>query len=164
MKVLWFVVLLSAVSACGETPSSEDTQWITELGGSVARNAQGQVTAISLRGTWVTDTDLRRLNRYSALSVLDLSLTHITDGGMQEIKNLHGITDFDLYFAEYVTDEGVAAIKDWKRLKHLNLHGTKAGRTHLTRIAGCRLHLNDRRRPGTAHQPDEPQGIDHGRQ
>ena len=30
----------------------------------MARNAQGQVTGISLRGTWVTDTDLRRLNHY----------------------------------------------------------------------------------------------------
>ncbi|HUO33342.1 MAG TPA: hypothetical protein VMU80_29280, partial [Bryobacteraceae bacterium] len=74
--------------------------------------------------------------RYPALSVLDLSLTHITDGGMQEIKNLRGITDFDLYFAEYVTDEGIAAIKEWKRLKRLNLHGTKAGDTALEHIAG----------------------------
>ena len=117
MKALWLAFLLCAVSAWGETPTSEDTQWITELGGTAARNAQGLVTAISLRGTWVTDTGLRRLNRYSSLRVLDLGLTHITDGGMQEIKNLRGITDFDLYFAEYVTDEGVAAIKDWKRLK-----------------------------------------------
>jgi len=139
MKALWFALILCAVSVSAETPTSEDTQWITELGGTVARNAQGQVTGISLRGTWVTDTDLRRLNRYSALSVLDLSLTHITDGGMQEIKNLRGITDFKLYFAEYVTDEGVAAIKDWKRLKRLNLHGTKAGDTALEHIAGLTL-------------------------
>ena len=139
MNALWFALLLCAVSACGETPTSEDTQWITDLGGTVARNAQGRVTAISLRGTWVTDTDLRRLNRYSALSVLDLSLTHITDGGMQEIKNLRGVTDLNLYFAEYVTDEGVAAIKDWKRLKRLNLHGTKAGDSALDHIAGLTL-------------------------
>ena len=139
MKALCFALLLCAASACGETPTSEDTQWITDLGGTVARNAQGLVTAISLRGTWVTDTDLRRLNRYSALSVLDLSLTHITDGGMQEIKNLRSITDLSLYFAEYVTDEGVAAIKDWKRLKRLNLHGTKAGDTALEHIAGLTL-------------------------
>jgi Leucine-rich repeat (LRR) protein len=139
MKVFWFALLVFAVSACGENPTSEDTQWITGLGGSVVRNAQGQVTAISLRGTWVTDIDLRRLNRYSALSVLDLSLTHITDGGMQEIKNLRGITDFNLYFAEYVTDEGVAAVKDWKLLKRLNLHGTKAGDTALEHIAGLTL-------------------------
>ena len=45
---------------------------------------------------------------------------------MQEIKNLPGITDLNLYFAEYVTDEGFAAIKDWKKLKRLNLHGTRS--------------------------------------
>jgi Leucine-rich repeat (LRR) protein len=139
MKALLFALILCAVSAHGETTTSQDTQWITDLGGTVARNAQGLVSTISLRGTWVTDTDLRRLNRYSALSVLDLSLTHITDGGMQEIKNLRSVTDFSLYFAEYVTDEGVAAIKDWKRLKRLNLHGTKAGDTALEHIAGLTL-------------------------
>jgi internalin A len=139
MKALRFALFLCAVSACGEIPASDDTEWVTDLGGTATRNAQGLVSAISLRGSWVTDTDLRRLNRYSALSVLDLSLTHITDGGMQEIKNLRGITDFDLYFAEYVTDEGVAAIKGWKRLKRLNLHGTKAGDTALEHIAGLTL-------------------------
>src|SRR5258708_26591345 len=139
MKALWFTLLLCAVSACGETPTREDAQWIADLGGTVARNAQGLVTAISLRGTWVTDSDLRRLNRYSALGVLDLSLTHITDGGMQEIRNLRGVTDFSLYFTEYVTDEGVAAIKDWKRLKRLDLHGTKAGDTALEHVAGLTL-------------------------
>src|SRR3984885_906474 len=139
MKTLCFALLLCTVSVFGETPTSEDTQWIAELGGTVARNAQGLVTAISLRGTWVTDTDLRRLNQFTHLSVLDLSLTHITDGGLQDIKNLRGITDFNLYFAEYITDEGVAAIKDWKRLKRLNLHGTKAGDTALEHIAGLTL-------------------------
>jgi internalin A len=139
MKIVCFALLVFAVSARGETPSTEDTQWITDLGGTVARNAQGQVTGVNLRGTWVTDTDLRRLNRYPSLSVLDLSLTRITDGGMQEIKNLRGITDFNLYFAEFVTDEGVAAIKGWKNLKRLNLHGTKAGDSALEHIAGLTL-------------------------
>ena len=48
----------------------------------------GHVTGVSLRGTWVSDTDLRRLNHYPDLADLDLSLTHITDQGMQEIKGL----------------------------------------------------------------------------
>jgi internalin A len=139
MKIVCFAFILCSVSACAETPSSDDTQWVTDLGGTATRNAQGQVTGVNLRGTWVTDTELRRLNRYPALSVLDLSLTRITDGGMQEIKNLRGITDFNLYFAEYITDEGVAAIKDWKRLKRLNLHGTKAGDSALEHIAGLTL-------------------------
>jgi internalin A len=133
--VIWFTVLLWAVSAYSDT-TKEDTQWITDLGGMATYNSQGRVTGVSLRGTWVGDADLRRLSQYSDLSVLDLSLTHITDQGMQEIKNLRGITDCNLYFAQYITDEGVAAIKDWKKLKRLNLHGTKAGDTALEHIAG----------------------------
>ena len=70
------------------------------------------------------------------LTHLDLSLTRITDQGMQEIKNLPGIVDLNLYFAEYVTDEGLAAIKGWKRLKRLNVHGTKISDTTLEHISG----------------------------
>jgi len=135
MKLLCCALLLCTISSYA-LDSKEDTQWVSDLGGSVTRNAQGRVTGVNLRGTWVEDSDLRRLNQYPELSVLDLSLTHITDGGMQELKNLRGITDFNLYFAEYVTDEGVAAIKDWKQLKRLNLHGTKAGDSALEHIAG----------------------------
>jgi Leucine-rich repeat (LRR) protein len=120
----------------GAAFAAEDTQWIADLGGSVTNNKQGHVTGVSLRGTWVNDYDLRRLNDLPDLTALDLSLTHITDQGMQEIKNLPNITDLNLYFAEYITDEGVAAIKDWKKLTRLNLHGTKAGDTALEHISG----------------------------
>jgi hypothetical protein len=63
-------------------------------------------------------------------------LTRIGDQGMQEIRNLPGIVDLNLYFAEYVTDEGLAAIKGWKRLKRLNVHGTKISDTTLEHISG----------------------------
>jgi hypothetical protein len=130
------IALLCVVSSFAAGLRTGDTQWIQDLGGSVTRNEQGRVTGVSLRGTWVGDTDLRRLNELPDLTSLDLSLTHITDQGMSEIKNLPGITDLNLYFAEYVTDEGVAAIKDWKKLKRLNLHGTKIGDNGLEHIAG----------------------------
>jgi hypothetical protein len=91
---------------------------------------------VNLRGSWVTDTDLRRLAEYPQLTTLDLSLTHITDEGMAELKNLPNVTDLNLYYAEYVTDQGVAAIKNWKKLKRLNLHGTKSSDTALEHIAG----------------------------
>src|ERR1700733_13771416 len=107
MNTVWFALLLCTGSVYTESPkgpiSTEDAQWIIDLGGSVTRDAQSRVIGISFRGTWVEDTDLRRLKQFAHLSVLDLSLTHITDGGMQEIKNLAAITDFNLYFAEYVT-------------------------------------------------------------
>jgi hypothetical protein len=115
---------------------SAATGWIESLGGSVTTNAHGTVTGVSLRGSWVTDTDLRQLAEYPELTTLDLSLTHITDEGMAELKNFRNITDLNLYYSEYVTDQGVAAIKDWKTLKHLNLRGTKSSDTSLEHIAG----------------------------
>jgi internalin A len=121
----------SLAAASGPTPG-----WIESLGGSVTTGARGAVTGINLRGSWVTDTDLRRLADYPELTTLDLSLTHITDEGMAELKNLPNITDLNLYYAEYVTDQGIAAIKNWKKLKRLNLHGTKSSDTALEHIAG----------------------------
>jgi hypothetical protein len=130
------VFLLCALPALAADLKSGGTDWIEDLGGSVVRNEQGRVTGVSLRGSWVADADLRRLTELPDLTSLDLSLTHITDQGMQEIKSLPGVEDLSLYFTEYVTDEGIAAIKDWKHLKRLNLHGTKVGDTGLEHIAG----------------------------
>jgi internalin A len=111
-------------------------QWVQDLGGSITRDAQGHVITVNLRGTWVSDADLQHITDFPDVTSLDLSLTHITDQGMQEIKGLSKVEDLNLYYTEYVTDEGIAAIKDWKRLKRLNLHGTKVGDTGLEHIAG----------------------------
>ena len=128
--------LVSAGLAFGAVNKADDADWVSDLGGSVVRNAQGRVSGVNLRGSWVSDADLRRLSGMPDLAVLDLSLTHITDQGMQEIKGLHNVSDLSLYFAEYVTDEGISAIKGWKKLKRLNLHGTKVGDTALEHISG----------------------------
>src|SRR5262249_30160375 len=37
---------------------------------------------------------------------------------------------------EYVTDEGLAAIKGWRKLRRLNVHGTKISDTTMEHIAG----------------------------
>jgi internalin A len=126
------ITLLLCVAGC----LNAGTDWIESLGGSVTKDANGVVTGVNLRGSWVTDTDLRKLTEYPALTTIDLSLTRVTDEGMAELKNLRNVTDLNLYFAEYVTDQGVAAIKDWKKLKRLNLHGTKSSDTALEHIAG----------------------------
>ena len=131
-----YVLLLCALPAFGADLKTGGAQWVEDLGGSVARDARGHVTGVNLRGTWVSDADLKHLAALPDITSLDLSLTHITDQGMQEIKSLQKVEDLNLYFTEYVTDEGIAAIKDWKHLKHLNLHGTKVGDTGLEHIAG----------------------------
>lgn len=130
------MIRLCALLLIAASVFAADTRWIDDLGGHVTKDAQGRITGVSFRGTWVGDADLRRLSELPELTTLDLSLTHITDQGMSEIKSLPGITDLSLYYAEYVTDEGIAAIKDWKKLTRLNLHGTKASDTALEHIAG----------------------------
>ena len=128
------VVLICLLWAA--TLAASNTDWIDDLGGAVTRDASGEVTGVDLRATWVTDTDLRKLAEFPKLTYLNLSLTRITDQGMQELKNLPGIVELNLRFAEYVTDEGLAAVKGWKNLKRLNVHGTKISDTTLEHISG----------------------------
>ena len=129
---LWLTVPAPAA----EIKTDADAKWVEEAGGMVIRDPAGRITGVDLRASWVTDSDLRKLVQLPYLSYLDLSLTRITDQGMQELKNAPGIVDLNLYFAEYVTDEGLAAIKDWKKLQRLNVHGTKISDTTLEHIAG----------------------------
>jgi hypothetical protein len=122
--------------AAGLARAADDSAWVETLGGATTRDAAGNVTGVDLRATWVTDADLRKLSKFPRLTHLGLSLTHITDQGMQELKSLPGIVELDLHFAEYVTDEGLAAIKNWKKLRRLNVHGTKISDTSLEHISG----------------------------
>ena len=130
------IIALLCLSGCLNAATNSATDWIESLGGSVTKDAHGVVTGVNLRGSWVTDTDLRKLAEYPAVTTIDLSLTHISDEGLAELKNLRNVTDLNLYYSEYITDQGVASIKDWKKLKRLNLHGTKCSDTALEHIAG----------------------------
>ncbi len=132
--VLLYICCAASISAAEVAKS--DAAWIEEAGGSVVRDASGRITDVDLRASWVTDTDLRQLMHLPSLATLDLSLTRITDQGMQEIRNLPGIVDLNLSYAEYVTDEGLAAIKGWKKLKRLNVHGAKISDTTLEHVSG----------------------------
>src|SRR5688500_3641875 len=134
--MLSYALCLVASATAAEVIPAGDAQWIEDAGGAVIRDASGKITGVDLRASWVTDTDLRKLLQLPDLTHLDLSLTRITDQGMQELKRLTGIVDLTLHFAELVTDEGLAAIKDWKKLKRLNVHGTKISDTTLDHIAG----------------------------
>src|SRR5438309_31601 len=127
---------IGATAIAAEIKPAGDAQWIEDAGGTAVRDSAGRITGVDLHASWVTDTDLRKLAQLPNLTSLDLSLTRITDQGMQDLKNAPGIVDLNLYFAEYVTDEGLAAIKNWKKLKRLNVHGTKLSDTTLEHISG----------------------------
>ena len=93
--------------------------WIASAGGVVTGSS------VDLRSSWVTDSDMPLLAQRPNLTHLDLSLTRITDRGLQQLKSAPGIVELNLYYAEQITDEGMAAIKGWKHLKPVSY-------THLT--------------------------------
>ena len=86
------------VPSAADIKSGGDAQWIEDAGGSVIRDAAGRITGVDLRASWVTDTDLRKLLQLPNLSSLDLSLTRITDQGMQELKNCARHRGFESLF------------------------------------------------------------------
>jgi Leucine-rich repeat (LRR) protein len=100
-------------------------EWIDELGGKVEHNQAGAITEVHLRGTWVTDAEMLDLARLPQLQRLDLSHTRITDDGLLYLKPLKEVQDLNLLYAEQITDQGMAAVKEWKNLKRLNLRGTR---------------------------------------
>jgi Leucine-rich repeat (LRR) protein len=130
MKLLFMILLVTWLAL---TP---DSDWITQAGGAVTQDRAGRITGVDLRSSWVTDSDLPRLAKLPHLTNLDLSLTRITDRGLQQLKNAPGIVVLNLYYAEQITDEGMAAVKGWKRLKRLNLRGTKVTDTTLEHLSG----------------------------
>ena len=119
MRAFALLVASSALFAAG------NLDWIDGLGGRLEHNAAGEVVAVHLRGTWVTDAELLDLAALLKLERLDLSHTRITDEGLLYLKPLKQIQDLNLFYAEQITDQGMAAIKEWKQLKRLNLRGTR---------------------------------------
>jgi Leucine-rich repeat (LRR) protein len=130
------LTFLLAGTLFAQSNATTDLKWVENIGGKVIRDAAGRVTGLDLRGSWVTDTDLRAVAKLPNLAYLDLSLTRITDQGMQELKNAAGIVELNLHYAESVTDEGLAAVKGWKKLKRLNARGAKISDATLEHISG----------------------------
>ena len=102
-----------------------DTGWIERLGGTVERDQAGRIVAVNLRGAWVSDVQMIELARLPDLERLDLSHTRISDEGMLNLKPAPKISDLKLFYSEWITDQGLTAIKDWKHLKRLDLRGTR---------------------------------------
>src|SRR5438874_11457174 len=90
---------------------------VFHLGGKVQRDAAGAIVAVNLRGSWINDVEIIDLARLPSLEQLDLSHTRITDEGMLRLKPAPRIADLNLFYAELITDQGMTAIRDWKRLK-----------------------------------------------
>jgi internalin A len=132
MSSLRILVLLAVLPLfAGSSPD-----WVEGIGGKVDRDPAGDVIGLRLRGTWVTDTELLDVARLPKLERLDLSHTRITDEGLLHLKSARQIRDLNLYYAEQITDQGMAAIRDWKNLKRLNVRGTRVFDGTLAIVSG----------------------------
>ena len=126
--------MLTLLSSLWLAASAAD--WITALGGRAETNARGEITAVSLRASFVSDADLERVAALTQLEKLDLSHTRVTDLGLQRLKGLRNVRELNLFYAELVTDEGLAAVKTWPRIERLNFRGTKVTDNTLALLAG----------------------------
>ncbi len=129
-------VLLLAIVATICVGASDPASWITDDGGTVTRDPAERIVAVDLRATWITDSDMPSLARLPNLARLDLSLTRISDHGLQQLKDAPAITELNLYSDELITDAGLSAIKAWKHLKRLSVRGTKITDNTLQNVSG----------------------------
>jgi Leucine Rich repeat len=140
MRRMLFVVelalALTVLPVFGAAVTEGDVAgWVAAQGGSVTRDAAGRITGVNLRASWITDGDLEMLGQVPGLQTLDLSLTRITDLGLEHLKSLAEVRDLNLYYCEFLTDVGIARLKGWKKLERLNLRGTKITDTSLEHLA-----------------------------
>jgi internalin A len=120
------------------TAAAQDATLIRSIekqGGSVMRDATGQVVEVSLARTWATDADIEPLTAWKTLKRLDLSLTYISDRGVERLKQLGQLESLNLYAAEFITDAALAFLRGHRQLRSLNLRGTDVTDTSLAYIA-----------------------------
>ncbi|HLK22040.1 MAG TPA: hypothetical protein VKT81_23990 [Bryobacteraceae bacterium] len=142
--------------AAGLLSASNAPDWISALGAKVTQDQSGNIIAVDLRGTWVYDSQLIDLAKLPHLEKLDLSHTRISDEGMIYLRSAPSIVDLNLFYAEQITDQGMAAIKDWKHLKRLNLRGTRISDGTLEIVS----HLPQLESLDVANAPITDNGLD----
>jgi Leucine-rich repeat (LRR) protein len=112
---------------------------------------------IDLSFSWVTDAELARLARQPAIHRIQLDHTKITDLGLEYLKPLRGVRHLSLYYAEYITDDGLAHLRDWKQLEVLNLRGTRVTSKVFEHLA----HLTALRHLDLAFTQIDDDGFEH---
>ncbi|WP_298866587.1 LamG-like jellyroll fold domain-containing protein [uncultured Gimesia sp.] len=118
----------------------EVAEWVIGLGGSVAIPKKEfskieqlpteplQITSVVLSGPKVKDHDLKRLAGLKFLGGLNLAFTHISDAGLQYLKDIKQTKLFYLNLNDTkITDKGLGYIKNMPNMTNLN-----AGHTTIT--------------------------------
>ena len=158
--MLYVCVLLLSLAGAAELGAAELNDsvalWVSGQGGRIGRDAQGDINSVDLTSAWITDADLARIGSLGHLRILNLSHTKITDVGMQYLKELTGVTELNLYYAEYITEDGIAPLKEWTSLERLNLRGTKVNSKVFDHLA----HLTSLRALDLAYSQIDDEGFE----
>jgi hypothetical protein len=100
------------------------------------------VTRLNLGGSQqLTDQGLQHLARMPQLQRLDLSNypgSRITDRGLEVLRHLRELRDFQICWQPGITDVGVANLRFCEQLERVNLLGTPTGDGALAALAGKR--------------------------
>jgi Leucine-rich repeat (LRR) protein len=126
-------------------------------GARAVKDAQGNIIELDLTSTWVTDGDLGKVAQMRHLRKLDLSLTRVTDAGLEQLKGLENVVDLNCYYAERLTEDGIAHLRGWKYLEHLGLRGTKVTSQVFEHLA----HLTSLRSLDLGFTQIEDEGFEH---
>ena len=135
MMCWWFVRLLVALTSPHAPAEGGPAAEVAALGASCSHDVAGETIGVDLSNTWVTDADLAKVARLSHLQRINLAYTRITDQGLEHLAPLENVKSLNLYYAESVTELGIAHLKHWKNLEHLDVRSTKVTSTLFEHIA-----------------------------
>ena len=125
--IVW-LLLISCATSCFAGDAAL-VEWVEGLGGKAKANAAGDLVEVDLRHCWLTDPDFKRIGQMPQLQSIQLGYTKVTDQGLEYLKALTQVRVLDLYYAESISDAGLAHLKNWQHLKSLNVRGTKVTST-----------------------------------
>ena len=125
----WIAIGIVGAALCVAAPpvATQATigTWIEGIGGSFQKDSVGRITEVDLVGSWVSDDDLTRIGALLDLRKIDLSHTKISDLGFAHLRPLKNVVYLNCFYCSYITDGGVAFLKDWVNLEYLNVRGSE---------------------------------------
>jgi len=125
-----------------QAPSPTTLEALVEtLGGRVSQNEQGELEALFLGGTQVTDAGLVHLAGLSGLKYLNLDDHPITDAGLAHLAGLTALEELNLSYSRQVTDAGLVHLAGLTALEEIDLsysQVTAAGLVHFQKMPALR--------------------------
>jgi internalin A len=129
MRILLTAAAFALAGSC-VCPAAAPVQ-----GAEVIRDREGRIVEVSLARSWATDSDMEWIGGLKDLKRLDLSLTYVSDRGIERLAKLERLEELNLDTAESITDAAVAFLRANHRLRRLNLRGTDVTDTGLEYVA-----------------------------